>query len=252
MAIEVPVLYTDRVIVPEVKTAGAAGFDIYVSQGGVIKADRVVGRKFVVPEDRVSVTFMHDVSSVTFSKEVSVLVDFLKGYGEEHEFYDVRDALDVFYDKYFAVKVNSHKTSRELFLNVPALDGYVIERNFGTFKTCSHRDPALNHYDIEKYPLIVETDLHVAIPEGYGMEIVDRSGYGFNQSLSLHNGTIDSDFRGEVKLKVYNLGNEDVYFNAGDRLAQGILFKTHTPVFPLVDKLDETDRGENWGGSTGR
>jgi len=103
---------------------------------------------------------------------------------------------------------------------------------------------------------IVSTGLAFEIPEGYVMEIYSRSGHGFNNDIRLANcvGIIDSDYRGElfVKLKLDDSGYDDVFVvNYGDRIAQAKIVPVERAVFNVVDKLNETERGEKGLGSTG-
>jgi len=95
------------------------------------------------------------------------------------------------------------------------------------------------------------TGLKIAIPYGYVGFIKARSGLSFNKSVENGAGTIDSDYRGIVKMHLYNFGKTDVSFEEGDKIAQIIIQKHETPEFILVDSLDETDRGEGGFGSTG-
>jgi dUTP pyrophosphatase len=96
-----------------------------------------------------------------------------------------------------------------------------------------------------------KTGLHIAIPHGYVGIIKSRSGLSFNNSIEHGAGVIDSDYRGEVKIKLYNHGNRPVHIHAGDRIAQLLIIKHESPEFVLVDSLDQTDRGDNGFGSTG-
>ncbi|OMD76879.1 dUTP diphosphatase [Paenibacillus odorifer] len=98
---------------------------------------------------------------------------------------------------------------------------------------------------------IAGTGLSFEVPEGYELEIRGRSGNAFKFRVFSFNGTIDSDYRGEVKLLLMNFGNEDILFKAGERVAQGVIKKIEQVRFIETDKLSETERGENGLGHTG-
>jgi len=101
---------------------------------------------------------------------------------------------------------------------------------------------------------MVPTGLFVEIPEGYEAQIRGRSGLAAKNGISLANGvgTIDSDYRGEIKVILINLGNEPFEIKHGDRVAQMILAKYEKIEFTLVDSLEETDRGSGGFGHTGK
>lgn len=100
---------------------------------------------------------------------------------------------------------------------------------------------------------LIPTGLQMSIPEGYEAQIRPRSGLAIRNGITMLNspGTIDSDYRGEVKVIAINHGQEDFVVNHGDRIAQMVI----APVtqFPVeeTDDLDETERGEGGFGSTG-
>lgn len=100
---------------------------------------------------------------------------------------------------------------------------------------------------------LVPTGLFVEIPEGYEAQIRGRSGLAIKNGISLANGigTIDSDYRGEIKVILINLGMEPFVINRGDRIAQMVLIKYEKMDFQLVDSLDETKRGHGGFGHTG-
>ena len=101
---------------------------------------------------------------------------------------------------------------------------------------------------------LISTGLSMAFSEEYEIQIRPRSGLAAKNNISVLNtpGTIDSDYRGELKVIIYNHGNEDFIVNNNDRIAQMIL----TPVIKMklqeTDKLPETVRGKGGFGSTGR
>ncbi|MEM7545605.1 MAG: dUTP diphosphatase [Pseudomonadota bacterium] len=99
---------------------------------------------------------------------------------------------------------------------------------------------------------LVPTGLAMAIAEGYEMQIRPRSGLAFRHGLTVANapGTIDSDYRGEVKVLLINLGAEPVAIAHGDRVAQCVLAPVIRAAFALGG-LDDTARGAGGFGSTG-
>ena len=99
----------------------------------------------------------------------------------------------------------------------------------------------------------VATGLALAIPEGYEVQVRPRSGLALKHGITLPNtpGTIDSDYRGELKCIMINLGSEPFEIRRGDRIAQLILAPVQTGRMIEVDELDETVRGAGGFGSTG-
>lgn len=100
---------------------------------------------------------------------------------------------------------------------------------------------------------LLPTGLFVQIPEGYEGQVRARSGLAIKHGIGLVNsiGTIDSDYRGELKIPVINFGNESFTINNGDRVAQ-LVITAYERVEPIiVSVLDETDRGEGGFGHTG-
>ena len=100
---------------------------------------------------------------------------------------------------------------------------------------------------------LIPTGLFVQIPEGYEGQVRARSGLAIKHGIGLVNsiGTIDSDYRGELKIPVINFGNESFTLNNGDRVAQ-LVIASYERVEPIiVSVLDVTDRGEGGFGHTG-
>ncbi len=99
----------------------------------------------------------------------------------------------------------------------------------------------------------VDTGLAMAIASGYEGQVRPRSGLALKQGLTVVNapGTIDSDYRGEVKVLLVNLGAEPVTIKPGQRIAQLIIAPVVQAEFTVVDELSETDRGSGGFGSTG-
>lgn len=101
---------------------------------------------------------------------------------------------------------------------------------------------------------MIPTGLFFAVPNGYEMQVRSRSGLSFKHGIICINspGTIDADYRGELKLLMANLSNEAYTIHDGDRLAQLVVAKCEQVVWQAVDTLDETARGEGGIGHTGR
>ncbi len=99
----------------------------------------------------------------------------------------------------------------------------------------------------------VATGFAVAIPEGYEIQVRPRSGLALKHGISLPNtpGTIDSDYRGELKVILINLGAEDFASARGDRIAQLVLAPVTLAAWHEVEELDDTARGAGGFGSTG-
>lgn len=97
------------------------------------------------------------------------------------------------------------------------------------------------------------TGLAFEVPEGYVMKVFSRSGHGFKNGLRLANGTgiIDSDYRGELQVKLHNDSQISQEIKAGERICQAELVKVERVEFEEVDQLSETERGEGGFGSTG-
>lgn len=103
--------------------------------------------------------------------------------------------------------------------------------------------------------VLVPTGLSMEIPHGYEIQVRPRSGLSFKTGLMVLNspGTIDSDYRGEVKIILGNLGKNDEVINHGDRVAQLVLAPVTQAAYVVADNdLSETARGAGGFGSTGR
>lgn len=101
---------------------------------------------------------------------------------------------------------------------------------------------------------LVPTALSFEIPLGFEIQARPRSGWAAKQGLTVLNtpGTIDADYRGEVKIILINLGQEDVVINDQDRCAQLVIAPVFQAQFQIVSELTETHRGEGGFGSTGK
>lgn len=99
--------------------------------------------------------------------------------------------------------------------------------------------------------VIADTEISVDIPKGYFGDIRPKSGLLFNHSLATF-GTVDSGYRGTIKVVLFNLGDRPYHFHEGEKIAQMVLVPCLTPTLEVVDELDETDRGEGGFGSSGK
>ena len=101
---------------------------------------------------------------------------------------------------------------------------------------------------------IVPTGLYIALPEGFEAQIRPRSGLAAKQGLTVLNspGTIDADYRGEIKVILVNLSNSSVQVHDGDRVAQMVIARYEQAHWTEVETLDETMRGAGGFGSTGK
>ena len=100
---------------------------------------------------------------------------------------------------------------------------------------------------------LVPTGIYIELPQGYEAQIRARSGLALKKGLSLPNGigTIDSDYRGELKIIFVNLGKEDKEINDGDRIAQMVIMKIERPDIEEVEILGDTERSQGGFGHTG-
>ncbi len=100
---------------------------------------------------------------------------------------------------------------------------------------------------------LIATGLHIELPEGYEAQIRPRSGLAFKHGISIVNspGTIDADYRGEIKVLLVNLSSEDFIVNSGDRIAQMVVAKHERVEWEAAGELGETVRGAGGYGHTG-
>ena len=101
---------------------------------------------------------------------------------------------------------------------------------------------------------LVPTGLHIELPVGYEAQIRPRSGLAFKHGISIVNapGTIDADYRGEIKVLLINLSDTDFVINDGDRIAQMVIAKHETVTWEPVEVLNDTARGAGGYGHTGK
>ncbi|MBR4871151.1 MAG: dUTP diphosphatase [Alistipes sp.] len=128
---------------------------------------------------------------------------------------------------------------------------YATERSAGMDIKANIEEP------ITLQPLqraMVPTGLYIALPEGTEAQIRPRSGLAAKHGITVLNtpGTIDADYRGEIKVILVNLSNEDFVINPGERIAQMVVARYEQVEWDAVEVLDDTERGAGGFGSTGR
>ncbi|MEM7751199.1 MAG: dUTP diphosphatase, partial [Pseudomonadota bacterium] len=100
---------------------------------------------------------------------------------------------------------------------------------------------------------LVPTGIAIALPDGYEAQVRPRSGLALKHGITVLNspGTIDADYRGEIKVILINLGQETFRIARGDRIAQLVVAKVTQPKLEVAIALDETQRSDGGFGSTG-
>jgi len=99
---------------------------------------------------------------------------------------------------------------------------------------------------------LISTGLSFSVPEGYEMQVRPRSGLSAKTKLRISNspGTVDSNYRGEVKVIAENTGHRIIFIEKGDRIAQGVICPVYEAVF-IEESLEDTERGSGGFGSSG-
>jgi len=102
--------------------------------------------------------------------------------------------------------------------------------------------------------VLIPTGLFIELPEGYEAQIRPRSGLAYKHGITVLNspGTIDADYRGEIKVILVNLSNDDFVIQSGERICQMVIAKHENAFFVEVKSLEETERGEGGFGHTGK
>lgn len=102
--------------------------------------------------------------------------------------------------------------------------------------------------------VLVPTGLHIELPVGYEAQIRPRSGLAYKNGISIVNspGTIDADYRGEIKVLLINHSDTDFVVKNGDRIAQMVIARHETVSWESVEELSDTARGEGGYGHTGK
>ncbi|HEY6504517.1 MAG TPA: dUTP diphosphatase [Chitinophagaceae bacterium] len=101
---------------------------------------------------------------------------------------------------------------------------------------------------------LIPTGLFVELPDGYEIQVRPRSGLAVKQGITCLNtpGTIDADYRGEIKIILINLSKEEQVINPGDRIAQLVIQKVEKAVWKLAEELETTERNAGGFGHTGK
>lgn len=97
---------------------------------------------------------------------------------------------------------------------------------------------------------IIDTGVHIAIPQGYFGDIRAKSGMMCKCDI-ISTGTIDSGYTGSIRVKLFNLGNRDFVIGGGEKISQLVITPYHREKLEIVNKLEETERGSKGFGSTG-
>lgn len=97
---------------------------------------------------------------------------------------------------------------------------------------------------------VIDTGVHMAIPEGYVGMLKSRSGLNVRYGLQ-NEGVIDAGYTGSIHVKLYNHGKNPILIESGDKISQLVILPIITPEIELVDELKQTERGDNGFGSTG-
>ena len=141
------------------------------------------------------------------------------------------------------------KRLSEEFNNIP-LPSYLTSGSAGMDIRAAIKKPVnLNPMEVE----MITTNLSVEIPEGFEIQVRPRSGLAAKHGIGILNspGTIDSDYRGEVKIILINFSKEEFMIQPGDRIAQLILSKIYKAKLEETEELNHSKRGEGGFGHTG-
>lgn len=116
----------------------------------------------------------------------------------------------------------------------------------------AHLEATLHLQPLER--ALIPTGLYIELPLGYEAQIRPRSGAAYRKGLSIPNapGTIDSDYRGEIKVIVVNLSNQTLSIEPGERIAQMVIARYERIDWEPVERLSQSERGEGGFGSTGK
>lgn len=139
-------------------------------------------------------------------------------------------------------------------IRVKRVDTQAIIPKYQTAHSAGFDLHSIDDMTIEpKSRAIIGTGLAFAIEHGYELQVRPRSGLALKHGVTVLNtpGTIDSDYRGEIKIVLINLGEEKFVIKKGDRVAQAIVKEVIQAAFSEVSELDTTARGEGGFGSTG-
>jgi len=187
-----------------------------------------------------------------YDKALECIDSYIKALEDEEPKLEIgtKSAFDAF------IYTDCEETDGKVPVKVKKLDNY--HDNDRGLKYAKEGDAGFDLYSSLNYivkpsnVMIVETGVCFEIPKGYHIEIRPRSGLAV-KGLTVVNspGTIDSGYRGEIKVILGNVGSEPVLINQGDRIAQAVLIKHETAKFEFVKELSDSERGEGGFGSTG-
>lgn len=139
-------------------------------------------------------------------------------------------------------------------VKIEKLNGYAITPEYQSEGACGFDLHATENKIVDRGSTVtVGTGLAFAIPDGFEMQIRPRSGLSLKTGLRVANapGTVDCDYRGEVKIIIHNSSNKAEQINIGDRIAQAVVAPFKRVTFE-EEPLNGTERGENGFGSTGK
>lgn len=157
--------------------------------------------------------------------------------------------------------------TEDIFLDVPRVVNAYINPNFKESKEIDEKDNPYYLYEVDenitdtheaisvvKYDnYLMDTGFRLKIEPDKEVELRERSGLGIVKSIAVFNGTIDSDYRGTLAIKLTNLGTQPVKISKGDRIAQFVIHDVYQANFKQPsDTFYDTERGENGQGSTGK
>ena len=138
-------------------------------------------------------------------------------------------------------------------LKILKIDSEAIIPNYA-----NEDDAGLDLYSAENFILkpgqrrAVETGVKMEIPEGYVGLVWDKSGLALNNGIKTMAGVVDPGYRGEIKIVLINLSNQDFEIKKGQKIAQMLIQKVEHPKIEIVEFLSESGRGEGGFGSTGK
>jgi len=146
-------------------------------------------------------------------------------------------------------KIKVHRLDPQIDSDLP-LPRYMTSQSSGMDLCASIKDDQV----IQAGAItVIPTGIAVAIPPGFEAQIRPRSGLAFKHGIGIINapGTIDADYRGEIKVALINLGGKAYTVSRGDRIAQMVIQKVYQADLEVVDALDETERNDGGFGHTG-
>lgn len=99
---------------------------------------------------------------------------------------------------------------------------------------------------------VIDTGVHIELPKGTYGQLFSKSGLNVKYSIVSLGGTVDEGYTGSIVVKLYNESDKEYHFNAGDKVVQLVIMNYIAPDIEYVDRLDDTERGDNGFGSTGK